>query len=205
MNKKIFLLIIFISLQITAALFGQSDAVLWYHHPATYFEETLVLGNGKMGASVSGGVSSDKIYLYDITLWSGEPINPNNNPGAFDILHHINEMDSISLFKAKGSTSSRFPPGLLTRTLKGFCCRLPMQFAFTQANPACPAVCMSHWFSRLLLVLNVKYLKISLFIYKIFLPFHPVPEVNGFYGQNDNRHTHYPALDQGSITRNYTR
>jgi TfoX/Sxy family transcriptional regulator of competence genes len=71
-----------------------------------------------------------------------------------DILHHVNEMDSISFYKTKGSTSSRVP--------SGSCCRPPMRFAFTQANPACPAVCMSLWFSRLLLVLNVIYLKISL-------------------------------------------
>jgi alpha-L-fucosidase 2 len=36
-----------------------------------------------MGASVFGGVSSDKNYLNDITLGSGEPINPKNNPEAY--------------------------------------------------------------------------------------------------------------------------
>jgi len=35
------------------------------------FEESLVLGNGKMGASVFGGVKSDQIYLNDATLWTG--------------------------------------------------------------------------------------------------------------------------------------
>ena len=36
---------------------------LWYNEPAEHFEESLVLGNGKVGASVFGGVESDKIYL----------------------------------------------------------------------------------------------------------------------------------------------
>ena len=36
-----------------------------------------------MGATVFGGVESDKIYLNDITLWSGEPVNANMNPEAY--------------------------------------------------------------------------------------------------------------------------
>jgi len=40
---------------------AQSDSKLWYNQPAQYFEESLVLGNGKMGASIFGGVNSDKI------------------------------------------------------------------------------------------------------------------------------------------------
>ncbi|MEP7093754.1 MAG: glycoside hydrolase N-terminal domain-containing protein, partial [Flavobacterium sp.] len=42
---------------------AQSNHVLWYDKPAEYFEESLVLGNGKLGATVFGGVNSDKIYL----------------------------------------------------------------------------------------------------------------------------------------------
>lgn len=45
-----------------------SDHKLWYNEPAEHFEESLVLGNGKVGASVFGGVESDKIYLNDATL-----------------------------------------------------------------------------------------------------------------------------------------
>lgn len=56
---------------------GQSSNVLWYDAPATVFEEALVLGNGKMGATVFGGVSSETIFLNDATLWSGEPEDPN--------------------------------------------------------------------------------------------------------------------------------
>src|SRR5690606_3700324 len=62
--------------------FSQQDMVLWYDRPATYFEETLVLGNGKHGASVFGGIPSEKIYLNDATLWSGEPVDPHMNPDA---------------------------------------------------------------------------------------------------------------------------
>lgn len=65
--------------------------VLLYDKPATYFEESLVLGNGKMGASVFGGVESDKIYLNDITLWSGEPVDSYMNPEAYKYVPKIRE------------------------------------------------------------------------------------------------------------------
>lgn len=68
---------------------AQSNSKLWFDKPAEYFEETLVLGNGKNGASVFGGVLSDEIYLNDATLWSGEPVNPYMNPEAYK---HIPEI-----------------------------------------------------------------------------------------------------------------
>jgi alpha-L-fucosidase 2 len=70
---------------------AQSNHILWYNQPADYFEESLVLGNGKMGATVFGGVNLDKIYLNDITLWSGEPVNANMNPEAYKNIPAIRE------------------------------------------------------------------------------------------------------------------
>jgi len=61
----------------------QAPLKLWYESPANYFEETMVLGNGMQGATVFGGISTDKIYLNDLTLWSGEPVNANMNPQAY--------------------------------------------------------------------------------------------------------------------------
>lgn len=72
-------------------VYAQSANKLWYNQPAQYFEESLVLGNGTMGASVFGGVASDKIYLNDATLWSGEPVDANMNPEAYKNLPAIRE------------------------------------------------------------------------------------------------------------------
>lgn len=72
-------------------VYSQSIDKLWYTQPATYFEESLPLGNGKMGATVFGGVESDMIYLNDITLWSGEPVNANMNPEAHKHVPAIRE------------------------------------------------------------------------------------------------------------------
>ncbi|MFO7369228.1 MAG: glycoside hydrolase family 95 protein [Bacteroidales bacterium] len=72
-------------------ILAQSKSVLWFDRPAEHFEETLVLGNGRTGASVFGGVTSDKIYLNDATLWAGEPVNPYMNPDAHKNIPLIRE------------------------------------------------------------------------------------------------------------------
>ncbi len=85
------LALLFLSQSLTLLTSGQSVTTLWYNQPARYFEESLVLGNGKMGASVFGGLNSDKIYLNDATLWSGEPVNADMNPEAYKHLPAIRE------------------------------------------------------------------------------------------------------------------
>lgn len=85
------LLLVFISSFLGAKGIAQSNHILWYNQPADFFEESLILGNGKMGATVFGGINSDKIYLNDITLWSGEPVNANMNPEAYKNIPAIRE------------------------------------------------------------------------------------------------------------------
>lgn len=84
-------LIPFVMLFSSMLAIAQSNTTLWYNKPAEYFEETLVLGNGKHGASVFGGVASDQIYLNDVTLWAGEPVDPYMNPDAYKYIPEIRE------------------------------------------------------------------------------------------------------------------
>ena len=91
MNPKIIKKTFFILLLTSFYGKAQSTQKLWYKQPAEFFEESLVLGNGKMGATVFGGANSDKIYLNDITLWSGEPVNANMNPNAYKHLPDVRE------------------------------------------------------------------------------------------------------------------
>ena len=49
------------------------DLFLHYDKPASFFEEALPLGNGRLGAMVYGGTLDERISLNDITLWTGEP------------------------------------------------------------------------------------------------------------------------------------
>jgi alpha-L-fucosidase 2 len=77
-----------------AACFGQPPAVqaqpltgqpfagrpltLWYDKPAAAWEETLPLGNGRLGMMPDGGTGKETITLNEITLWSGSPQDANN-------------------------------------------------------------------------------------------------------------------------------
>ncbi|HEY3373191.1 MAG TPA: glycoside hydrolase family 95 protein, partial [Prolixibacteraceae bacterium] len=89
--KKYLLLTFWLILSAVDLCRAQSDHILWYKQPAKYFEESLVLGNGKMGAAVFGGVMSDKIFLNDATLWSGGPVDANMNPEAYTNIPAIRE------------------------------------------------------------------------------------------------------------------
>jgi alpha-L-fucosidase 2 len=51
---------------------------LWYNKPASQWEETLPLGNGRLGMTPNSGITHEKIVLNDITLWSGAPQDANN-------------------------------------------------------------------------------------------------------------------------------
>jgi alpha-L-fucosidase 2 len=91
-QNPVFHLVFILSLVVTLdPVFAQSNTTLWYNKPAEYFEETLVLGNGKHGASVFGDVASDQIYLNDATLWAGEPVDPYMNPNAYKHIPAIRE------------------------------------------------------------------------------------------------------------------
>lgn len=68
---------------------------LWYDSPATFFEEALPIGNGKMGAMVFGGTDDNVILLNDITLWTGRPVDHNLDKDAHRWIPKIRE----ALFK----------------------------------------------------------------------------------------------------------
>ena len=55
------------------ALSANAALQLRYDRPATCFEETLVIGNGNLGAAIYGGEREDRLSLNDLTLWTGEP------------------------------------------------------------------------------------------------------------------------------------
>jgi alpha-L-fucosidase 2 len=64
---------------------------LWYDHPANYFEESLPIGNGKLGALVYGGTDDNVIYLNDITFWTGKPVDRNQDADAHQWIPKIRE------------------------------------------------------------------------------------------------------------------
>src|SRR6267154_689933 len=75
-HERLFLFIsVFLALSVTAQ---ESPLRLCYDKPAHQWEETLPLGNGRLGMTPDGGVLHERIVLNDITLWSGAPQDANN-------------------------------------------------------------------------------------------------------------------------------
>ena len=51
---------------------------IWFDKPAMQWEETLPLGNGRLGMMPDGGIHNERLVLNDITLWSGSRQDANN-------------------------------------------------------------------------------------------------------------------------------
>ncbi len=88
----------------TCSCFALADNlpnVLWYNRPAIAFEESLPIGNGKLGALIYGGANNDSIFLNDLTLWTGSPVNPNEGGDAYKWIPKIRE----ALFKEDYKTA----------------------------------------------------------------------------------------------------
>lgn len=62
---------------------------LWYDTPAQYFEESMPIGNGKLGALVYGGTDDNVLRLNDITLWTGKPMDNSVDSAAYKHLDEV--------------------------------------------------------------------------------------------------------------------
>ena len=65
--------------------------LLWYRQGALSWNEALPLGNGRLGAMVYGGATSERVSLNDDTLWSGQP-SFWDNPGAPESYRRAREL-----------------------------------------------------------------------------------------------------------------
>lgn len=64
---------------------------LWFDRPAKIWQETLPLGDGRLGMMPDGGISQEKIVLNDITMWSGSEYDY-SNPEAAKYLPEIRRL-----------------------------------------------------------------------------------------------------------------
>lgn len=60
-----------------------------FDKPATFFEETFVIGNGTQGAIIYGNTEKERISLNDITFWTGEPEKGVYSPEAYKAIPEI--------------------------------------------------------------------------------------------------------------------
>lgn len=67
------------------------EHVLWYDEPAGIWEETLPIGNGRLGMMPDGGISEERIVLNEISMWSGCEVDY-ANPDAAESLPEIRDL-----------------------------------------------------------------------------------------------------------------
>lgn len=66
---------------VSGAVQGEYDMKIWFDEPGTGRNETLALGNGRIGALVYGGVADEHLQFSEETLWANGP-DSKNRPGA---------------------------------------------------------------------------------------------------------------------------
>lgn len=78
---------------------GGEKLSLWYRKPADpgRWEQSVPLGNGRLGAMIAGGIGTDTMILNEDTLWSGWSEPGNDRAGAHGALEKIRK-----LLKEKG-------------------------------------------------------------------------------------------------------
>uniref|UniRef100_UPI00406D19DA glycoside hydrolase family 95 protein n=1 Tax=Paenibacillus sp. FSL H8-0548 TaxID=1920422 RepID=UPI00406D19DA len=67
---------------------------LWFTSPAANWNEALPIGNGRLGAMVSGAIGLDKIQLNEDSIWYGGPdraANPSSQPYLAEIRQLLKE------------------------------------------------------------------------------------------------------------------
>ena len=61
---------------------SESPLTLWYRQPAAEWVEALPVGNGRLGAMVFGGTTTEQIQLNEDTVWSGGGRTPPHVEGS---------------------------------------------------------------------------------------------------------------------------
>ena len=80
------------------------DLILRYERPAQYWEEAIPMGNGRLGAMISGTVDQDTIQLNEDTFWSGSPYE-NANESCLNYLQAMR--DGISQGDSAGYVNAQ--------------------------------------------------------------------------------------------------
>jgi len=94
MNSKRYILLAFSLFAI--GMMKATDWKYYFDSPATIWEESVPLGNGRIGMMPWGGVTRERVVLNEITLWSGQKQDA-DNPEAYQYLGKIRSL----LFEGK--------------------------------------------------------------------------------------------------------
>jgi len=84
--------------EIADEFFGQAGPpaqplTLWYRRPAADWKEALPVGNGRLGCMVRGGVSVERLWLNEDSLWSAGPMPaPAKKEGIAQGIREVREL-----------------------------------------------------------------------------------------------------------------
>jgi len=106
---------------------------LWYSSEAKEWEESLPLGNGRIGAMVFSGVQCEKISLNDDTLWSGFP-QEHNITGASEDYKATQKLALAGMYK---EAQQLVETKLLSKNSQRY---LPMCDLLFEISPICSNV-----------------------------------------------------------------
>ncbi|MCW3108814.1 MAG: alpha-L-fucosidase [Segetibacter sp.] len=70
---------------------NSNDLKLWFTHPAANWNEALPVGNGRLGAMVFGGITSERLQLNEETVWTGKDVDF-VNPAAKAALPEVRKL-----------------------------------------------------------------------------------------------------------------
>ncbi len=94
--KKDLLSLLAIAIIFTACAQTQKTSTqemkMLFDKPADIWEQTLPLGNGRIGMMPDGGIDKEHIVLNDITMWSGSVDKDALNPEAINYLPQIRQL-----------------------------------------------------------------------------------------------------------------
>ena len=68
-----------------------TDLVLWFTRPATVWDNSLPVGNGRLGAMVFGGVEKERLQLNEETVWTGNDRDYHNS-GSLAALDSVRQL-----------------------------------------------------------------------------------------------------------------
>ncbi|NLP34157.1 MAG: glycoside hydrolase family 95 protein [Clostridiales bacterium] len=89
MKKIVLYIILLISTHL--ALGQQNTWQYYFDKPASIWEETIPLGNGRIGFMPWGGIDEERIVLNEISLWAGQKQQA-DNPEAYSYLPEIRNL-----------------------------------------------------------------------------------------------------------------
>lgn len=88
---KLFLLLFIFSWSGLSAQDKQNEWQYYFDKPASIWEESIPLGNGRIGMMPWGGIERERVVLNEISLWSGNKQDA-DNPEAYKYLGEIRRL-----------------------------------------------------------------------------------------------------------------